>query len=113
MIAQDLGEILNQVIAMFKRDIATLPFDWHESINKELQVLVNCAIELPAVKILAGLDGLKQCELLLTIVKLPNAVECAAEPPVEFDLVARTLNLLGKFLKVPESRLQLVQSTII
>lgn len=113
MIAQDQGEILTQVIAMLKRDIATLPFDWHESINRELQVLVNCSIELPAVKIFAGLEGIKQCELLLNIVKLPKVMESAAEPPVEFDLVARTLNLLGKFLKVTESRLQVVQSTAI
>ena len=100
MISADSGELLSQVLSIFKRDVATLPFDWVESVNKELQILVNCGLELSASKIYVSAEASKQCEILLTIVKLPQNTDS-----VEHEIVARSLNLIGKICKVPEGKL--------
>jgi len=38
---------------MFNRDLTGKPFDYLESVNKYLQVLVNCGQELSAVTLYA------------------------------------------------------------
>jgi len=44
-IAADMGGLLTQVYMMFETDVSKKPFDWIESANRQLQVLVNCSIE--------------------------------------------------------------------
>ena len=36
MVAQDEGQLLSQILSMFKRDLTGQPFDWLESVNKYL-----------------------------------------------------------------------------
>ena len=86
-----------------------MPFDWLESVNKYGQVLVNCGMELQAVKLYLANDAIKYCELLLTGVKLPQG----KSESKEHEVVARTLNLVGKLCKSPEGKAQVAASSAV
>jgi hypothetical protein len=90
---------------MFKAEVSATPFDWKQSVSKHLQVLVNVGREEPAAKLIYEKDAIKYCELLLTLVK------ALKDEGTEFEIVSRTLNLVGKLCKVPAALLAISQST--
>ena len=107
MLAADAGGILSQVLSMFRRDLTTMPFDWMESVNKYLQVITNCGRELSACQLYYSSDCLKYCELMLSTVKLGKP------EGTEQDLISRSLNLVGKLIKVEEGKKAVANSTTI
>jgi hypothetical protein len=44
-VASDVGKVFSRVISMLEKDTKETPFDWIDSISKELAVLINAGIE--------------------------------------------------------------------
>lgn len=86
-ISADMGGLLSKVYEVFVADTAMRPFDWVESITKELAVFVNASVETSAQTMLASKGVVTMCESLLSTVK-PEKEKC--------ELIVRILNLLGK-----------------
>lgn len=40
-IAADTAKLLSRVLSMFEQDVKELPFDWIDSVARELAVLIN------------------------------------------------------------------------
>jgi hypothetical protein len=51
-----MGGVLSRVYSMLQTDTAEKPFDWVESLTKELAVLINCSLEDKTVELLAKRD---------------------------------------------------------
>jgi hypothetical protein len=56
VIAADMGGVLTRVYSMLQADTTEKPFDWVESLTKELAVLINCSLEEKTVEVLSNKD---------------------------------------------------------
>jgi hypothetical protein len=64
-----MGGVLSRVFAMLEADVKTMPFDWVDSITKELAVCINCSLEASALKFLSERNIVTLCETVLKVTK--------------------------------------------
>ena len=88
VIAADMGGILSRVYSMLQADTAEKPFDWVESLTKELAVLINCSLEEKTIELLAGKDLVQICDSILKQTKITEKGHS--------ELIGRCLNILAK-----------------
>ena len=99
-----MGGLLSQVINMFETDVKTKPFDWVESTNKQLQVLVNCGLEQNAQTIMSKTTIIKSIELMLdSFDVLPVETE-------KKEALSRIISLFAKLMKTAEGSLAIISS---
>ena len=63
-ISADMGGLPSQVYTLFSEDIKKRPFDWIDSVVRELHVLANCSIEAAAQTVISSKDFDKVIELI-------------------------------------------------
>lgn len=89
---------------MFETDVNKKPFDWIESANRELQVLVNCGIDQNAQTILSRTTIIRSIELVFkSIVLKPDDAE-------QKEVISRVLSLLSKLMKTAEGSEKIINS---
>ena len=69
-VAQDCGGLLSRVFSLFQTDVKERRFDWVESVTKELAVLINSGMEMPALVLFQAKGLVSLCEELLSNTKL-------------------------------------------
>lgn len=103
-IASDTGGLLTQVYNMFETDVTKKPFDWIESSNRQLQVLVNCAMEGSAQEILS------QTTIITTIEVMFKSLVLFPSNPEEKEALTRVSNLLSKLIKTKDGSMKITMS---
>jgi len=68
-VAANVGGVLERVVSMLEIDVKGMPFDWIESISKELAVLINASLEEKAQQYLTDKNIVATIEAVLKIAK--------------------------------------------
>lgn len=92
-IASDLGSIFSKIFKMLAEDIKAMPFDWVESITKEMAVVINCSLEPVALNYISQNNVVPMVETVLKVCKIGEHRE----------LISRCVNILAKVAKVEPS----------
>lgn len=95
---------MTQVYTMFETDVNKKPFDWLESANKELQVLVNCSLEQNAQMTLS------KTNVIDVIDEVFKAVVVMPEEEEQKEALSRILNLIGKLMKTADGSIKIINS---
>jgi hypothetical protein len=100
-----MGGVLSRVYSMLQADTKEKPFDWVESLTKELAVLINCSLEEKTIELLASKDIVYICD---TVLKQAKITEKGHR-----ELIGRCLNILAKVGKNERAQEQMVNSKTI
>ena len=88
---------------MLSEDVKAMPFDWVESITKEMAVVINCSLEPVALNYIAQNQAVQLAETVLKACKIGEHRE----------LIGRCVNILAKVAKVELSLDQIINSKTI
>lgn len=104
-IAADMGGVLSRVYAMLETDVKTMPFDWIDSVVKEMAVCINCSLEPIAVKFFTEKGIVAICESVLKVTKFSEQGHR--------ELMNRSMNIIAKVSKVESACREIMKSKTI
>lgn len=100
-----MGGVLSRVYSMLQDDIKTQPFDWIDSVSKEMAVCINCSLEAVALKYFSEKGLVANCEAILKFAKWSDKSHQ--------EIICRAMNLVAKVAKVDASCKEIMNSKTI